>query len=92
MTASLLQHGLNNVKHKTLIIVLYSTGMRLSEIANLKIADIDSSLMQTNTYLVLLNMSAGLPKAEKNKLEKWLKVRLNQANLNPCCSKEAVNC
>ncbi|WP_301921657.1 TIGR00341 family protein [Ferruginibacter sp.] len=42
---------------------------------------INDSLMQTNTYLVLLNMSAGLPKAEKNKLEKWLKVRLNQANL-----------
>lgn len=39
-------HALNNVKHKTLIIVLYSTGMRLSEIANLKIADIDSSLMR----------------------------------------------
>jgi uncharacterized hydrophobic protein (TIGR00271 family) len=42
---------------------------------------INDSLMQANTYLVLLNMSAGLPKAEKNKLEKWLKVRLNQANL-----------
>ena len=39
-------NALNNVKHKTLIIVLYSTGMRLSEIANLKIADIDSSLMR----------------------------------------------
>lgn len=35
-----------NVKHKTLIILLYSTGMRLSEIANLKIADIDSNLMR----------------------------------------------
>lgn len=37
---------LKNVKHKTLIILLYSTGMRLSEIANLKIADIDSNLMR----------------------------------------------
>ena len=37
---------LHNVKHKTLIILLYSTGMRLSEIANLKIEDIDSTLMR----------------------------------------------
>ena len=39
-------NALKNVKHKTLIILLYSTGMRLSEIANLKIADIDSKLMR----------------------------------------------
>lgn len=39
-------NALENVKHKTLIILLYSTGMRLSEIANLKIADIDSILMR----------------------------------------------
>jgi len=39
-------NALKNVKHKTLIILLYSTGMRLSEIANLKIADIDSNLMR----------------------------------------------
>jgi len=37
---------LKNVKHKTLITVLYSTGMRVSEIANLKIIDIDSKLMR----------------------------------------------
>lgn len=37
---------LKNVKHKTLIILLYSTGMRLSEITNLKIADIDCNLMR----------------------------------------------
>jgi integrase/recombinase XerD len=35
-----------NLKHKTLLTLLYSTGMRLSEIANLKIADIDSTLMR----------------------------------------------
>lgn len=35
-----------NKKHKMLIILLYSTGMRLSEIAKLKIADIDSKLMR----------------------------------------------
>lgn len=39
-------NALENVKHKTLIILLYSTGMRLSEIANLKITDIDSTLMR----------------------------------------------
>ena len=37
---------LHNIKHKTLIILLYSTGMRLSEIANLKIEDIYSTLMR----------------------------------------------
>jgi uncharacterized hydrophobic protein (TIGR00271 family) len=48
----------------------------------LKRAIIEPSItINDSTYLVLLNMSAGLPKAEKNKLEKWLKVRLNQANL-----------
>jgi integrase/recombinase XerD len=35
-----------NLKHKTLLTLLYSTGMRLSEIANLKIEDIDSTLMR----------------------------------------------
>ena len=39
-------NALHNIKHKTLIILLYSTGMRLSEIANLKMADIDSTLMR----------------------------------------------
>ena len=38
--------ALKNIKHKTLIILLYSTGMRVSEIANLKIIDIDSKLMR----------------------------------------------
>ena len=35
-----------NLKHQTLLALLYSTGMRLSEIANLKIEDIDSKLMR----------------------------------------------
>ena len=38
--------ALKNIKHKTLITLLYATGMRISEIANLKIADIDSKLMR----------------------------------------------
>jgi len=35
-----------NVKHRTIIMLLYSSGMRLSEIANLKIVDIDSKQMR----------------------------------------------
>jgi site-specific recombinase XerD len=38
--------GVKNIKHRTIIMVLYSTGMRLSEIARLKIIDIDSKNMR----------------------------------------------
>jgi integrase/recombinase XerD len=38
--------SISNLKHKTVIILLYSTGMRLSEIANLKIADIESKQLR----------------------------------------------
>ena len=38
--------GVSNIKHRTIIMLLYSTGMRLSEIAKLKIADIDSRNMR----------------------------------------------
>jgi site-specific recombinase XerD len=34
-----------NVKHRTLLSLMYSTGMRLSEIANLKIEEVDSKQM-----------------------------------------------
>jgi site-specific recombinase XerD len=37
---------IQNVKHRTVVLLLYSTGMRLKEISNLKIADIDSKAMQ----------------------------------------------
>ncbi len=37
--------GVKNFKHRTIIMLLYSTGMRLSEIASLKITDIDSKNM-----------------------------------------------
>lgn len=37
---------LKNQKHKTLIILLYSTGMRLKEISGLKMVNIDSKLMR----------------------------------------------
>lgn len=35
----------SNLKHKSIIMLLYSGGLRLSEVINLKIADIDSHLM-----------------------------------------------
>lgn len=35
-----------NVKHRTLLSLMYSTGMRLSEIANLKIEEVDSKQMR----------------------------------------------
>jgi len=35
-----------NIKHKTLLMLAYSTGMRISEIRNLKISDIDSQRKQ----------------------------------------------
>ena len=38
--------SVKNIKHRTIIMLLYSTGMRLSEIAKLKIADIDSKNMR----------------------------------------------
>ena len=38
--------GVDNIKHRTLLMLLYSTGMRVSEIANCKIADIDSANMR----------------------------------------------
>lgn len=38
--------GVKNIKHRTIIMMLYSTGMRLSEIAALKITDIDSHAMR----------------------------------------------
>ena len=37
--------SLVNVKHRTLLSLMYSTGMRLSEIANLKIEEVDSKQM-----------------------------------------------
>lgn len=38
--------GVKNIKHRTILMMLYSTGMRISEIANCRIADIDSTNMR----------------------------------------------
>jgi integrase/recombinase XerD len=47
----LLIDGVKNIKHKAIIMLLYSSGMRLSEIASLKITDIDSKLMRIKIVL-----------------------------------------
>ena len=39
-------NALDNKKHKAILFTAYSAGLRVSEIANLKIADIDSKRMQ----------------------------------------------
>lgn len=39
-------NSIDNLKHRTIISVLYSTGMRISEVAALKIGDIDSKAMR----------------------------------------------
>jgi site-specific recombinase XerD len=38
--------SLPNIKHRTIVMLLYSSGLRVSEISNLKIADIDSKNMR----------------------------------------------
>ena len=38
--------SVQNIKHRTIIMLLYSTGMRVSEISNLRIRDIDSKSMR----------------------------------------------
>ena len=38
--------GVQNIKHRTILMLLYSTGMRVSEIAKCRIADIDSTNMR----------------------------------------------
>lgn len=39
-------NAIDNVKHRTVLLLLYSTGMRLSEVANLRIEHIDSKDMR----------------------------------------------
>jgi site-specific recombinase XerD len=41
-----LMDSIKNVKHRTVVMLLYSTGMRLCEVSSLKIADIDSKTMR----------------------------------------------
>lgn len=39
---------MDNLKHKTILLLAYSAGMRVSEVVNIKINDIDSDRMQIN--------------------------------------------
>jgi len=39
---------IKNLKHRTIIMLLYSTGARISECVNIKLTDIDSKRMQIN--------------------------------------------
>lgn len=39
-----------NIKHKTILLLLYSAGLRLGELINLKIEDIDSSAMKIHIH------------------------------------------
>jgi site-specific recombinase XerD len=39
-------NSVQNIKHRTILMLLYSTGMRVSEIANCRIVDIDSKNMR----------------------------------------------
>lgn len=38
--------AVENIKHRTILLIAYSAGLRVSEVVNLKIADIDSDRMQ----------------------------------------------
>jgi len=46
--------SVNNLKHKAILMTIYSAGLRVSEAANLKISDIDSRNMQ-----ILIRQSKG---------------------------------
>ena len=39
-------NNVQNLKHKAMLVLLYSAGLRVSEVANLKVTDIDSKSMQ----------------------------------------------
>jgi site-specific recombinase XerD len=41
-----LYEAVSNIKHKTMILTLYATGMRVSELTHLKVADVNSERMQ----------------------------------------------
>ena len=43
---TLILNATQNLKHKALLITIYSAGLRISEVINLKIKDIDSQRMQ----------------------------------------------
>lgn len=55
-------HGTDNLKHKAILLLIYGSGLRVSEVAKLRISDIDSKTMRvrvdnakhnTNRYTIL---------------------------------------
>ena len=56
---------IENLKHKTLLTLAYSTGMRVSEICNLKISDIDSKRMIITIYQSKGRKDRIIPLSEK---------------------------
>jgi integrase/recombinase XerD len=43
-------HSKDNIKHKAILMITYSAGLRLSEVSSLKITDIDSSRMMIHLH------------------------------------------
>src|SRR5215469_359081 len=46
--------GISNLKHRSFISLMYSCGLRLSELCNLKVKDIDSTRMQIQAIVLPL--------------------------------------
>ena len=68
--------SIKNVKHRTVVMLLYSTGMRLSEIAALKITDIDSKNMRIKVV-----QGKGRPISHRS-IQHLVQKALAQAGLN----------
>ena len=78
-------NALTNKKHKAILFTVYSAGLRVSEVVNLKLADIDSKRMQifvqrakgkkdryVNLSPLLLDILRGYIKQSKPKPKAWL--------------------
>lgn len=78
-------NALTNKKHKAILFTVYSAGLRVSEVVNLKLADIDSKRMQifvqrakgkkdryVNLSPLLLDILRGYIKQSKQKPKAWL--------------------
>ncbi len=57
--------NIDNLKHKTIFSLLYSAGLRVSEVVNLKIEDIDSSRMLIHIHNSKNNRDRMVPLSEK---------------------------
>jgi site-specific recombinase XerD len=62
-------NSINNIKHKTIIIIMYSGALRVSEIINLKIKDIDSKNNKINI------------RSAKGKIDRFIPLDKNLTNI-----------